>query len=60
MSNLEIAESQSTNAQSMRFKNLIIAATVNALLSSISLLFKLKIIKFEKMKVYKNQSENEH
>ena len=44
----------------MRFKKLIVAAAVNALLSNISLSFKSKIIKFEKMKTYKNQSENEH
>ena len=44
----------------MKFKKLIVAAAVDALLSNISLSFKLKIIKFEKMKTYKNQSENEH
>ena len=44
----------------MKFKKSIVAATADALLSSISLLFKLKIIKSEKMKAYKNQSENEH
>ena len=57
---LEIAESQSANTQLMRFKKLIIATIVDALLSSISLSFKLKIIKFEKIKTYENQSENEH
>ena len=44
----------------MRFKKLIVAAAADALLSKISLSFKLKIIKFEKMKAYKSQSENEH
>ena len=44
----------------MRFKKLIVAATADALLSSIFLLFKSKIIKSEKMRAYKDQSENEH
>ena len=57
---LKIADSQSTNTQSMKFKKLTVAAAVDALLSSISLSFKSKIIKFEKMKIYKSQSENEH
>ena len=56
----EIVDNQSANAQSMRFKELIVAAAADALLSSISLLFKLKIIKSEKMRAYKSQSENEH
>ena len=44
----------------MKFKEAIITAVVNALLSSIFLLFKSKIIKFEKMRIYKIQSKNEH
>ena len=60
MSSSEIADNQSTNVQSMKFKKLIIAAAADALLSSISLSFKSKIIKFEKMKTYKSQNENEH
>ena len=44
----------------MKFKKLTVAAAADILLSSISLSFKLKIIKSEKMKTYKNQSENEH
>ena len=44
----------------MKFKKLIIAAVADALLLSISLSFKSKIIKFEKMKTYKSQSKNEH
>ena len=56
----KIADSQSANAQLKKFKKSIVAAAVNALLSNISLSFKSKIIKFEKMKAYKNQSENEH
>ena len=43
----------------MKFKELTVAAAVDAL-SSIFLSFKSKIIKFEKMKTYKSQSENEH
>ena len=43
----------------MIFKNLN-NVIVDALLSQISLSFKFKIIKFEKIKIYKNQSENEH
>ena len=56
----EIADSQSANAQSMRFKKSTVAAAADALLLNISLLFKSKIIKFEKMRTYKSQSENEH
>ena len=60
MLNSKIAESQSTNTQSIKFKKLTIAAAADVLLSSISLLFKSKIIKFEKMRTYKDQSENKH
>ena len=41
------------------FENLNETA-IDVLLSQILLSFKFKIIKFEKMRVYKNQSENEH
>ena len=44
----------------MKFKKSTVAAAVDALLSSIFLSFKSRIIKSEKMKTYKNQSENEH
>ena len=44
----------------MRFKKLTVAAIADALLSSIFLSFKSKIIKFEKIKAYKNQSKYEH
>ena len=37
----------------MRFKELIVAATADALLLNISLSFKVKIIKFEKIKICK-------
>ena len=57
---LKIAENQLANVQSMKFKKSTVAATANALLLNISLSFKSKIINSEKMKVYKNQSENEH
>ena len=56
----EIADSQSASVQSMKFKKSIVAAAADALLLSISLSFKLKIIKSEKMRTYKSQSENEH
>ena len=56
----KIVDSQSTNAQLMKFKKSIVAVAVDALSSSISLSFKSKIIKSEKMRTYKNQSENEY
>ena len=56
----EIADNQSANVQLMRFKKLIVATVVDALLSNIFLSFKSKIIKSEKMRTYKSQSENEH
>ena len=56
----EIVDSQSANAQSMKFRKLTVAVAADALLSSIFLSFKSKIIKSEKMRIYKNQSENEH
>ena len=57
--NLKNADAQLTNIQSLTFKNLNKTA-IDALLLQISLSFKFKIIKFEKIKVYKSQSENEH
>ena len=44
----------------MKFKKSTVAVIADALLLSISLSFKSKIIKSEKMKISKNQSENEH
>ena len=44
----------------MIFKKSDAIIAVNALLSQITLSFKSKIIKFEKMRIYKDQSENEH
>ena len=57
---LENVDAQSANAQLTIFKKLNATNAVDALLSQITLSPKLKIIKFEKMKTYKNQSENEH
>ena len=57
--NLKDVDTQSANAQLMTFKNLN-SAVVDALFLQILLLFKFKIIKFEKIKTYKSQSENEH
>ena len=54
MSSSEIVDSQSANAQSMKFKKSTVAAAADALLSSIFLSFKSKIIKSEKMRTYKN------
>ena len=51
---LKNADAQSTNVQLTIFKKLNATIAVDALLSQITLLFKLKIIKFEKMKTYKN------
>ena len=59
MFNLENVDAQSTNVQSMMFENLS-EIVVDTLLSQISLSSKFKIIKFEKMRTYKGQSENEH
>ena len=59
MFNLKYADMQSTNIQSLMFKNLNKTA-IDALFLQILLSFKFKIIKFEKMRIYKNQSENEH
>ena len=59
MFSLENADAASASVQSLTFKNLNETAT-DVLLSQISLSFKFKIIKLKKMKVYKDQSENEH
>ena len=59
MFNLRDANAQLANVQSLIFKNLNETA-IDALLSQISLSFKFKIIKFEKMRIYKDQSKNEH
>ena len=53
MLNLKNVDAQSTSAQSMTSENLNKAA-VDALLLQISLSFKFKIIKLEKMKTHKN------
>ena len=60
MLNLKNVDAQSTNAQSTIFKKLNATVAADALLSQITLSPKSKIIKFEKIKIYKNQSENEH
>ena len=60
MLSLKNVDAQSANAQSTTFKKLNIIIAVDALLSQITLSSKLKIIKFEKMRTYKGQSENEH
>ena len=60
MLNLKNVDVQSTNVQSTFFKKSNATIAIDALLSQITLSLKLKIIKFEKMKVYKNQNENKH
>ena len=57
---LKNVDAQSANVQSMIFKKLNATVAVDALLSQITLSFKLKIIKLEKIKTYKDQNENEH
>ena len=52
--NLRNVDAQSTNAQSTIFEKLNATIAVDALLSQITLSFKLKIMKFEKIKTYKN------
>ena len=59
MSSLKNADATSTNVQSLTPENLSETA-IDMLLSQISLSFKFKIIKVEKMRIYKDQSENEH
>ena len=59
MFNLKDAGAASASVQSLTFEDSNeIAADV--LLSQISLSFKSKTIKLEKMKIYKSQSENKH
>ena len=60
MLNLRNADAQSTNVQLTIFEELNATVAIDALLSQITLSFKSKIIKFEKMRTYKDQSENEH
>ena len=52
--NLKNVDAHSTNVQSTIFKKLNATIAVDALLSQIILSFKSKIIKFEKMRTYKN------
>ena len=59
MFNKKNVDMQSANAQLIIFKNSN-EKIIDALLLQISLSFKFKIIKFEKMRIYKSQSENEH
>ena len=59
MFNLKHVGAQSTNVQSMTSENSS-ETVVDALFSQISLSSKSKIIKSEKMRAYKGQSENEH
>ena len=57
--NLKNVDAQSSNVQFLTSKNLNETA-IDALLLQISLSFKFKIIKLEKMRIYKSQSKNEH
>ena len=59
MFSLKNAGAAPTNAQPLTFENSSETAT-DVLLSQIPLSFKFKIIKSEKMRIYKGQSENEH
>ena len=59
MFNLKNADAVSTNAQSLTSENSN-ETTIDVLFSQIPLSFKFKIIKPEKMKIYKSQNENEH
>ena len=59
MSNLRDADAVPADAQPLTSENSSETAA-DVLLSQISLSFKSKIIKFEKMRIYKSQSENEH
>ena len=54
MLNSEVVDNQSANIQLIKFKELTVAAAVNALLSNIFLSSKLKIIKSEKIRTYKS------
>ena len=60
MLSLENVDAQSTSVQLTIFKKSNTTVVIDALLSQIILSFKSKIIKFKKMKIYKNQSENEY
>ena len=51
---LKNVDAQSANVQSTIFEKSNATVAVDALLSQITLSFKSKIIKFEKMKIYKN------
>ena len=57
---LKNADAQSANIQSTIFKESKATVAIDALLLQITLSFKSKMIKFKKMKTYKNQSENKH
>ena len=59
MFDLKNVDAQLTSVQLLTFKNLNEAA-VDALLLQISLSLKSKIIKLEKMKIYKNQNKTKH
>ena len=59
MFNLKDADATSTNVQPLTSENSS-ETTIDVLLSQIPLSSKSKIIKLEKMRIYKNQSENEH
>ena len=54
MLNSRNVSAQLANVQSTTFKKSDVTVAIDALLSQITLSFKLKIIKFEKMKTYKN------
>ena len=59
MFNFRNADAQSTSVQFLTSENLNETA-IDTLFSQIFLLFKFKIIKFEKIRVYKSQNENEY
>ena len=59
MFNLKNVDAQSTNIQLITMKDLN-EIVIDALLSPISLLIKFKTIKFEKIRIYKSQNENEY
>ena len=59
MFSLKDADAAPANTQSLTPENLS-ETTIDVLLSQISLSFKSKIIKLEKMRIYKDQSENEY
>ena len=59
MFNLENVDAKSTNVQFLTSENSS-KITIDTLLLQISLSSKFKIIKLEKMRVYKSQNENEY